>query len=117
MVAFLALFAGVLFSIGQLLAYLNTGADRSSMLHLDLERENYYVPQVVWESIENPGRPLEPANQAKIEQDYLDAWYVKNQALFTGDDVGIYDHYSLLWGVFATIQNAALSRSHLPAIG
>jgi hypothetical protein len=93
-VAFLALNAGILFGISQLLAYLNTGADRSTMLHLDLERENYYVPQVIWESIENPGRPLELANQNKIEQDYLDAWYVKNQALFTGDDAGIYDHYT-----------------------
>ncbi|PRP66228.1 glycoside hydrolase family 2 TIM barrel-domain containing protein [Nonlabens agnitus] len=92
--AFLVLFAGILFGISQLLAYLNTGADRSTMLHLDLERENYYVPEVLWESIENPGRPLEPANQEKIEQDYLDAWYVKNQALFTGDDAGIYDHYT-----------------------
>lgn len=93
-VAFLALNAGILFGISQLLAYLNTGADRSTMLHLDLERENYYVPEVIWESTENPGRPLELANQNKIEQDYLDAWYVKNQALFTGDDAGIYDHYT-----------------------
>ena len=91
---FIALFAGVLFGISQLLAYLNTGADRASMLHLDPKRENYYVPEVIWESIENPGRPLEPANQEKIEQDYLDAWYVKNQALFTGEDAGIYDHYT-----------------------
>ncbi len=91
---FIALFAGVLFGISQLLAYLNTGADRASMLHLDPKRENYYVPEVIWESIENPGRPLEPANQEKIEQDYLDAWYVKSQALLTGDDAGIYDHYT-----------------------
>lgn len=93
-IGFLALFAGLLFGMGQLLAYLNTGADRSSMLHLDLERENYYVPYVSWLSVENPGRPLEPANQIKIEQDYLDAWYVKNQALFSGNDAGIYDHYT-----------------------
>lgn len=92
--AFLALFASVLFGISQLLAYLNTGADRSTMLHLDIERESYYVPEVIWESIENPGRPMETANQNKIEQDYLDAWYVKNLALFTGDDAGIYDHYT-----------------------
>ncbi|SCX99337.1 Cellulase (glycosyl hydrolase family 5) [Nonlabens sp. Hel1_33_55] len=91
---FLALFSGVLFGISQLLAYLNTGADRSTMLHLDLERENYYVPEVVWKSIENPGRPMKPANKDKIEQDYLDAWFVKNQALLTGDDAGIYDHYT-----------------------
>lgn len=91
---FIALFAGVLFGISQLLAYLNTGADRASMLHLDPKRENYYVPDVIWESIENPGRPLEIANQEKIEQDYLDAWYVKNRALFTSNDAGIYDHYT-----------------------
>ncbi len=76
------------------MAYLNTGADRSKMLHLDLLRTAYYVPEVTWQSIDNPGRPLEKANQKKIEKDYIDAWYVKNQAFNTGDDAGIYDHYT-----------------------
>lgn len=91
---FILINAGILFGISQVIAYLNTGADRTKMLHLDLERERYYVPEVIWESIENPGRPLEAFNQRKIEEDYLNAWYVKNVACFTGDDVGIFDHYT-----------------------
>lgn len=91
---FVLINVGVLFGIGQIIAYLNTGADRTNMLHLDLVKENYYVPEVKWESVDNPGRPMEDANLAKIEQDYLDAWHVKNLALFTGEDAGIYDHYT-----------------------
>ena len=80
-IAFLAVNAVIIYGISQVIAYLNTGADSSKMLHLDLARTDYYLPEVAWENIDNPGRPLEPANQLKIEQDYLDAWYVKNLAL------------------------------------
>jgi len=86
--------AGILYGISQIIAYLNTGADKSTMLHLDAKRGDYYLPDVTWESVDNPGRPLEPANQTRLEQDYLDAWYVRNNALFTGDETGINDHYT-----------------------
>ncbi len=92
--AFLSINAGIIYGISQVMAYLNTGADTSKMLHLDLKRTNYYVPEVNWISTTNPGRPLEPANQQKIEQDYLDAWYVKNLALENNNFDGIYDHYT-----------------------
>lgn len=91
---FILINAGILFGISQVIAYLNTGADRDKMLHLDIDQERYYVPQVTWESTINPGRPLEIANQQKIEKDYLNAWYVKNTAFFTGNDAGIFDHYT-----------------------
>ena len=91
---FILINTAILFGISQVIAYLNTGADRSKMLHLDTVKERQYVPEVSWESIENPGRPMETANQRVIEEDYLDAWYVKNTAYFTGNDNGVFDHFT-----------------------
>ncbi len=86
--------AAILFGISQITAYLNTGADRSKMLHIEVERQQHYIPEVIWESIENPGRPIDETNKNKIEQDYLDAWYAKNIAFYTGNDSGLVDHYT-----------------------
>lgn len=94
LIVFILLNGGILYGISQVLAFLNTGADRSEILHLDLIKEQYYTPEVTWESIENPGRPLEPFNQAKIEQDYLDAWYTRNVAFMNYDQTAIPDHYT-----------------------
>ena len=94
LIGFILINAGVLFGISQVIAYLNTGADRSKMLHLDVTREDRYIPEVTWQSLDNPGRPMEEANRKKIEEDYLDAWLVKNTAFFTGNDAGIFDHYT-----------------------
>ena len=91
---FILINSGVLYGVSQVIAFLNTGADRSKMLHLDETKDRHYVPEVTWESIENPGRPMEKANLASIEEDYLDAWYVKNRAFYTGEDAGIFDHYT-----------------------
>jgi len=93
-IVFVSINAGILYGISQVLAFLNTGADRSQILHLDLTKEQYYTPEVIWESIENPGRPLEPFNQSKIEQDYLDAWYARNIAFMNYDQSLIPDHYT-----------------------
>jgi len=91
---FILINVGILFGIGQVIAYLNTGADRSKMLHLDVEQERHYSPEVAWVVLENPGRPIEAANRKKIERDYLDAWYIKNTALYTGDDAGVFNHFT-----------------------
>lgn len=91
---FILINTAILFGISQVIAYLNTGADRSKMVHLDTTKERNYVPEVIWQSLENPGRPIEDASKRKIEEDYLDAWYVKNTAYSTGNDAGIFDHYT-----------------------
>lgn len=94
LVGFIIINAGVLFGISQVIAYLNTGADRSKMVHLDVTREDQYMPEITWQSLDNPGRPMEEANRLKIEEDYLDAWLVKNTAFLTGNDARIFDHYT-----------------------
>jgi hypothetical protein len=91
---FILVNAAVIYGISQVIAYLNTGADSSKILHLDIARTDYYLPEVTWVSIDNPGRPLAHENQKKIEQDYLDAWFVKNLALENNNTDGIYDHYT-----------------------
>ena len=91
---FILLNTGIIYGISQVIAYLNTGADRQNMLHLDISKNSLYIPDVTWQSIKNPGRPLELTTKKKIEKDYLDAWATRNNAFFTGNDTGIFDHFS-----------------------
>ncbi|MBU2996684.1 glycoside hydrolase family 5 protein [Cellulophaga baltica] len=92
--SFLAVNGLILFGISSVLSYLNTGADRTSMLHLEVEREDVYLPNVTWEDLQNPGRPLEKQTQGEIERDYLSSWYVKNIAYKTNDYYGVKDYYT-----------------------
>lgn len=84
----------ILFGIAQVLNYLNTGANRSSMFHQDVAKENYYTPKVRWENLANEGRPMEQPTLQKIERHYLDAWYARAQALRGGDIAIIEDVYT-----------------------
>lgn len=84
----------ILVGISSVLSYLNTGADRTSMLHLEVKREEVYQPSVVWQNIDNPGRLLEKQTQSEIERDYLSAWYVRNIAYKNNDYYGIKDYYT-----------------------
>ncbi|WP_418262019.1 glycoside hydrolase family 2 TIM barrel-domain containing protein [Flavobacterium faecale] len=83
-----------LLGVNRILEYLNTGADRSSMLHLELNSEDTYLPKVVWKKIENPARKMEKNTLHKIERDYLFSWYVKNNALEKNTKKGIEDFYT-----------------------
>lgn len=80
---FLAVNVLILFGISQILVYLNTGADRAKMFQTDLKKEGFYVPEVIWLDLENPGRPIEVPTQKTIEKDYLNAWYARSVALKT----------------------------------
>ncbi len=84
----------ILLSISSVLSYFKTGADRTAMLHLDLENKDVYLPKVKWRSVDNPGRPMEVKTQYEIQQDYLDAWYVRNVAYKTNDSFGLQDFYT-----------------------
>jgi hypothetical protein len=85
----------LLLAINNVLTYLNSGADRTSMLHLEKETINTYLPKVVWESLQNPGRVMEPTTLKTIERDYLFSWYIKNQAHKTNKKNGIEDYYTI----------------------
>ncbi|MBT8265223.1 MAG: cellulase family glycosylhydrolase [Bacteroidia bacterium] len=77
-----------------LFSYLNTGADRSTMLHTEIQKIDQYLPKVNWAELNNEGRPMDPENLKSIENDYLDAWFVKQVAYKTNTTDGIEDYYT-----------------------
>ncbi len=91
---FLLLNVLLLIGISKVLEYLNSGATRSSMLHLEKETINTYLPEVNWKSLENEGRKMELYTLKRIEKDYLFSWFVKNNALMTNSKQGIEDYYT-----------------------
>ena len=93
-VSFLILNACILMGISAVFSYLNTGAERSSILHLPEELSSNYLPIVTWASLNNEGRPMEKQTLAEIERDYLKAWYVRTIALETNTKYGIADYYT-----------------------
>lgn len=94
LISFIALNILVLFGISSILAYLNEGADRNTMLHLDKVTANTYLPKIKWLSLENPGREMEKQTLATIEKHYLFSWYIKNNALKNNTDEGIDDYFT-----------------------
>ena len=52
-VTFVAINALIISGIGSAMVFLNTGADRTSMLHLEVPMDEVYRPKVEWVSLEN----------------------------------------------------------------
>ena len=92
--SYIAIIAFVLFGIGSLYSYLNTGADRSTMLHTEIKKIDQYLPKIEWTPLQNEGRPMDNQTLNAIENDYLDAWYVKHVAYKTNTFTGIDDYYT-----------------------
>jgi hypothetical protein len=84
----------IISGISSLFAYLNTGADRSSMLHTKLKKIEQYTPEFIWSPLNNEGRPMDQLVLKQIENDYLDAWYVKLLAYKTNTTIGVKDYYT-----------------------
>lgn len=84
----------VLFGISAVFSYLNTGADRSKMLHTEIEKVEYYIPSLEWTSLENEGRPMDTQTLKRIEEDYLDSWYIRQVALKMNKNDGVADFYT-----------------------
>lgn len=84
----------LLMGISKVLEFLNSGADRSTMLHLEKETVNTYLPKVVWGDTKNPGRVMELNTLNTIEKDYLFSWYIKNRTFLTNSKEGIEDYYT-----------------------
>ena len=84
----------IISGISALFSYLNTGADRSTMLHTEIQKVEQYLPKLTWEPLNNEGRPMDNENLNTLQNDYLDAWYVKQVAYQTNNTVGIKDYYT-----------------------
>lgn len=93
-VSFLAINVLILYAISNILGYLNEGADRSKMLHLDQIAEDTYLPKINWKPFENQGRAMEKQTLKTIEKHYLFSWFVKNNALKTNTNTGIDDYFT-----------------------
>ncbi|KAA1243286.1 cellulase family glycosylhydrolase [Aquimarina sp. RZ0] len=113
--SFLVLNGGIIYGISQLFLFLNTGADRTSMLHLTKKSQQVYLPKIVWKDTLNPGRPMEAQTLSDIQQNYLDAWYVKQVAYKTNDSFGINDFYtqSARKNLYKTIDNNTFKKYHI----
>ncbi len=92
--SFIVLNVLILFGVTSVLAYLKTGADRSSMLHTELKSENVYLPKVTWTNLENPGRTISNQELNSLQDNYLKSWYIKNIAYATNNPYGIEDFYT-----------------------
>ncbi len=84
----------VVYGISAIYSYLNTGADRSKMLHTEIKKIDQYLPKVQWTPLNNEGRPMDIQTRLDVENDYLDAWYIKHLAYKTNSKQGIDDYYT-----------------------
>lgn len=92
--SYIAIIAILVYGASAIFSYLNTGADRSKMLHVDIKKESLYVPKVVWDSIANEGRAIDLQTLNSLEKDYLNAWYIKQLCYQTNTTKGIEDYYT-----------------------
>ncbi|MCL7763589.1 cellulase family glycosylhydrolase [Polaribacter sp. Z014] len=94
MLTYLFIIGILLFLVSSLYSFLNTGADRSKMLHTEVKQVEQYLPKVTWKNDGNKGRKISQEKIIAVQNDYLDAWYVKQVAYKTNTRVGIEDYFT-----------------------
>ncbi|WP_340200539.1 glycoside hydrolase family 2 TIM barrel-domain containing protein [Ascidiimonas sp. W6] len=94
LISFVAINILIVVAISNILSYLNTGAERSSMLHTSIDKQLAYQPEVEWQPLVNEGRSMESQTLQQIEKDYLNAWYIRNVAYLSNKKYGIKDFYT-----------------------
>jgi len=94
LLSYVIIIALIIFGISTLFSYLNTGADRSKLLHTEVKSIKQYLPKVIWDSLNNEGRQIDAQTLNTIETDYLNALYVKHIAYKTNLTVGLDDYYT-----------------------
>ncbi|WP_245759702.1 cellulase family glycosylhydrolase [Robiginitalea myxolifaciens] len=92
--SFLLVNGAIIYGIAAGWSFLNTGADRSTMLHLSGTLEESYFPEVNWDLDQQEGRPMELQTLGELEQDYRNAWYVRSLGLLNNDRFGLDDYFT-----------------------
>jgi len=92
--SYIIIIALVIYGIASVFSYLNTGADRSKILHLDVKQTAQYLPECHWAPLANEGRAMDKQTLSEIEDNYLDAWFVRHIAYKTNTTHGIDDYYT-----------------------
>ncbi|MGK0421043.1 MAG: hypothetical protein ACJAT9_000704, partial [Polaribacter sp.] len=86
---YLVIISILLFLTSSLYSFLNTGADRSKMLHTEIKKIEQYLPKINLASDGNEGRAISEQKINEVLNDYLDAWYVKQIAYKTNSQGGV----------------------------
>lgn len=94
LLSYIGIIALITFGISALFSYLNTGADRSTLLHTEVKKVEQYLPKIIWESLNNEGRQMDKQTLNAIEKDYLNALYVKHIAYKSNLTAGLDDYYT-----------------------
>ena len=94
LLSYVLIISVIIFLISSVYSYFNTGADRSKILHTKIKKIDQYIPKVTWLKDGNQGREMNEQTLLEIENNYLDAWYVKNIAFNTNLKIGIDDYYT-----------------------
>jgi len=94
LISFIGVNAAILFGIGAVFSYLNTGADRSTMLRLEQVSNETYVPSFTWENIYSKGRQITDQKLKELTTDYKRSWFVKNTAFRENKMLGIHDYFT-----------------------
>lgn len=92
--SYVVIISFIIYGISAVYSYLNTGADRSKMLHTEIRKIDQYLPKINWSALHNEGRPMDLQTLNNIENDYLDALYIKCLALKKNTINGIDDYYT-----------------------
>lgn len=106
-ISFLIINLLVIYGISSVYSYLNTGADRSKMLHTEIQKVDQYLPTVNWSKEPNLGREINKQAVYDIENNYLDAWYILHIAGESNSEYGIEDYYteSARENIYSIIKN------------
>ncbi|NAS10434.1 cellulase family glycosylhydrolase [Poritiphilus flavus] len=94
LLSFIAVNALVIFAISEVYGYLNSGADRSKLLHLSTAVEAAYQPKMLWDTQNCAGRPMEAQTLKNISRDYKNAWYFYLRAFHHNDAAGLKDYFT-----------------------
>ncbi|RNC86509.1 MAG: glycosyl hydrolase family 5 [Winogradskyella sp.] len=94
LLSYVLIIAVVVYGIAAIFSYLNTGADRSTILHAEVKQVEHYSPEINWAPLANEGRLMDKENLKAIEEDYLDAWYVRHIAYMNNSMDGVSDFYT-----------------------
>ncbi len=94
LLSFVAVNALVIFGISEVYSYLNSGADRSKLLHLSTAVEASYQPKMLWDTKNCVGRPMEEQTLKNITRDYRNAWYFYLRAFRHNESAGLQDYFT-----------------------
>ncbi len=94
MFSYILVISIIIFLISSLYSYFNTGAERSNLLHTEVKKADQYLPKITWKKDGNEGREMNLQTLKNVENDYLDAWYIKQLAYRTNSRQGIDDYFT-----------------------